>query len=47
MARIPRQNTSTEIEAKGATLKAGRTVRIEQALQRQKKAHKLREGTVQ
>jgi hypothetical protein len=46
-ARIPRLQTSTEIEAARTTLKAGRTVRIEQAVQQEEQAQKSREGTVQ
>jgi hypothetical protein len=45
-ARIPRQQTSTEIEAARTALKEGRTVRIEQAVQQEEKAQKSRQGTV-
>jgi hypothetical protein len=46
-ARIPRQQTSTEIEATRTTLKAGRTVWIEQAVQQEEQAQKSRQSTVQ
>jgi hypothetical protein len=46
-AHIPRQQTSTKIEAARTVLKAGRTVRIEQAVQQEEQAQKSRQGTVQ
>jgi hypothetical protein len=46
-ACIPRQQTSTEIEAARTTLKAGRTVRIEQVVQQEEQAQKSRQSTVQ
>jgi hypothetical protein len=46
-ACIPRQQTSTEIEAARTTFKAGRTVRIEQVVQQEEQAQKSRQSTVQ
>jgi hypothetical protein len=46
-ACIPRQQTSTKIEAARTVLKAGRTVRIEQVVQQEEQAQKSRQGTVQ
>jgi hypothetical protein len=46
-ARIPRQQTSTEIEVARTALKAGRTVQIEQVVQQKEKAQKSRQGTIQ
>ena len=45
-ACIPRLQTSTEIEAARTTLKAGRTVRIEQVVQQEEQAQKSRSGPV-
>jgi hypothetical protein len=46
-ARIPRQQTSTEIKAARTALKAGRIVQIEQVVQQKEQAQKSRQSRVQ